>query len=133
MNGGGFSNVICSATTVTRPLPPPPPQCSSVTLSWYWGSLMRVDLDGVINNVSAANVAVWSTLSGQDDLVWLGATNVENGQWVANYQPPTATMGEYVAHVYMNGPYPNPYYTNVWCGAAGATRPSLQSPPGTCP
>lgn len=134
MNGGGFTNVFCLAMTTQRPLPPAPPQCSSVTASWYWGSRLRVDIAGVVNNATAVNVAVWSAIGGQDDLVWQGAANIDNGDWISTFSPPTTTLGDYIVHVYMNNStYQNPYYTNVWCGSAVASRPSLQAPPASCP
>lgn len=80
------------------------------------------------------NVAVWSAVNGQDDLVWQGAMNIDNSDWISNFAPPTTALGDYIVHVYMNNSaYANPYYTNVWCGATAASRLSLQSPPTACP
>ncbi len=52
--------------------------------------------------VRAAKVAVWSNISGQDDLVWYTMTNNGNGTWSVNVPIKNhRTAGTYQAHMYI--------------------------------
>ena len=57
-----------------------------------------VGIDGGIKNVQ---VAIWSKLNGQDDLIWYTASNIADGVWSANAViEKHKTVGLYYADVY---------------------------------
>jgi hypothetical protein len=88
----------------------------------------NIDVSGV-TDTTAVNIAIWSDLNGQDDLIWYSATNIGGGVWrlssaAYNYgsHPGYSPIS---VHVYMN----NTQVTNQFCDTANFER--QQRPPAT--
>ncbi|MDM8293558.1 GBS Bsp-like repeat-containing protein, partial [Faecalicoccus pleomorphus] len=57
---------------------------------------------GVYGNVASVQFAVWSEESGQDDLKWIGGSQLSNGKWKANINiRDYKSYGTYNVHVYI--------------------------------
>ncbi|MDP4180565.1 MAG: GBS Bsp-like repeat-containing protein [Bacillota bacterium] len=86
------------------------PTAASVTYSYTPGSTVyTVTVSGVTdpNGVSKVQFPTWSTVLGQDDLVWYDGVYIGNNQWqftvdaYKHYLPPLTPLGgEFNTHVY---------------------------------
>ena len=57
---------------------------------------------GVYGNVAGVQFAVWSEENGQDDLKWIGGSQLSNGKWKANINiKDYKSYGTYNVHVYI--------------------------------
>ncbi len=69
-----------------------------------------------VNNANAVNFATWTTVNGQDDLIWYSGGNQGGGTWRANINLASHPgNGEIAVHVYLE-----PY--GRWCDTAGGSR-----------
>jgi len=93
--------VTCDSAT------PESPTTSATSGNFY----IYVDSD----EATSVEIAVWTAVNGQDDLVWYDGVNMGGGLWRGTID--LARHPEYGAinvHVYMDH--------NVWCGTANFTR-----------
>ncbi|PIY69247.1 hypothetical protein COY90_01635, partial [Candidatus Roizmanbacteria bacterium CG_4_10_14_0_8_um_filter_39_9] len=113
---------------------PPPPSCASA----YPQSVTTNNTTGTfytyaagVANADSVYFPTWSTINGQDDLVWYSGTDLGGGTWRGDINLGTHSTGAEAIRtdVYMN----NCGYTNVFCGPANfSICPVAVACPETC-
>lgn len=85
-----------------------------------------------VSNATSVTFPTWSSINGQDDIVWYPGTNLGGGLWRAAVNLATHSVGAQVinVHVYLN----NCTYTNLYSGTANFSicPARVECPAATC-
>ena len=127
----GTSSSFCGAAGFTR-LAPPAPTCSGVGPIGTVTSATSGTLDYYaygVQNATSVYFPTWSTVNGQDDMIWYAGSNLGGGTWkasidLAKHRTGNPDNGPFAIHAYLFGS------SSAFCGATGFTR--LPPPPPSC-